>query len=71
MVFLCRSMCVHSSFGISPIRAPVSLSSCKSVAVLGEPAEIRLSISCSVGMNGSPCSLVYFGCIHVLPKYLR
>jgi len=64
-------MCVHWSFSISPILAPVSLSSCRSVAVFGVPADIRVSISVSVGMNGSPFSCVYFGCVHVLPICFR
>ena len=69
MVLLSLSMCVHCSFSISPILAPVSLSSCRSVAVLGEPADIRLSISVSVGMNGILLSCVYFGSFHVLFMY--
>jgi len=60
-------MFTHSVFVASPILAPVSLSSCRSVAVLGVPADIRVSISASVGMNGIPFSCVYRGCVHVLP----
>ena len=52
------SRCVHLRASISPILAPVSLSSCSSAAVFGCPALIRLSISCSVGMKGiSFCSM--------------
>jgi len=69
MVFLSLSMCVHNSFSISPILAPVSLSSCRSVDVFRVPADISVSISVSVGMNGIWFSFVYFGCVHVLPMY--
>jgi len=51
MVFLSWSMCVHLSFSISPMRAPVSLSVWSSVAVFGLAADMRLSISVSVGMK--------------------
>jgi len=52
------SRCCHFKNSISPILAPVSLSSCSSAAVFGCPALIRLSISCSVGMKGSSfCSM--------------
>jgi len=54
----------------SPIRAAVSLMYWSSVAVFCLLAEIRLSISISVGMNGSGISLVYFGDVHVLLRYL-
>ena len=71
IVFRSWSMCVHCSFSISPILAPVSLSSCRSAAVFGLPADIRESISASVGMNGSLLSCVYFGSVHVLFMYRR
>ena len=64
-------MCIHCRVFISPILAPVSFSVCKSVEVLGFPIAIRVSNSCSVGMNGSPLSCVYFGCCHVLPMYFK
>ena len=71
MVFLSGSTFVHSSFSASPILAPVSFNSCRSVAVLGVPACMRVSNSCSVGMNGSVSSMVYCGCVHVLPVCFR
>jgi len=71
MVRLSWSMCVHCSFSISPILAPVSLSICRSVAVFVPADEIRLSISVSVGMNGSVFSWVYLGFVHVLFWLLR
>jgi len=58
-------MCIHLSFSSSPILAAVSLSVCRSVAVFGLPAVISVSSSCSVGMNGSPFSSVYFGGVYV------
>lgn len=64
-------MCIHCSVFISPMRAPVSLSVCSRVAVLSFPCAIRVSSSCSVGMNGSPLSCVYFGHSHVLFMYFR
>ena len=70
IVFLSESMFTHLVFVISPIRAPVSFSSCNSIAVLGVPADISVSISASVGMNGIPFSCVYRGCVHVLPMCL-
>ena len=51
------------------MRDAVSLRYWRSVAVFCLLAEIRLSISISVGMNGSGDSLVYFGGVHVLPMY--
>jgi len=71
IVFLSVSMFVHLVFAISPILAPVSLSICSSVAVFSVPAAIRMSISASVGMNGSVFSSVYFGGVHVLPMCFR
>ena len=71
IVFRSRSMFNHFRRVISPILAPVSLSSCRSVDVLIVPAEIRESISFSVGMCGSLCCLAYFGCVHVFPMYFR
>ena len=71
IVLRSRSMLIHFRRVISPILAPVSLSSCRSVDVLVVPAEIRESISFSVGMYGKPCCLAYFGCVHVLPMYFR
>ena len=67
IVCLCRSKSVHCVWSISPIRAPVSLSSCKSVAVLGAAPDIKASISCSVGMNGIGVSRLYLGFSHVFP----
>ena len=73
MFTVCRvvSTCCHLSFAISPILAAVSFSSCRSVAVFGCPAAIRLSSSSSFGMNGSGSSIVYVGLAHVLPVYFR
>ena len=71
IVLRSRSMFDHFRRSISPILAPVSFSSCRSVEVLVVPEEIRESISFSVGMNGKPCCLAYFGCVQVLPMYLR
>lgn len=71
IVFLSESMFTHLVFAISPILAPVSLSICSSVAVFSVPADIRMSISASVGMNGSVFSSVYFGGVHVLPMCFR
>lgn len=69
MVLLSRSSCVHWSFSISPILAPVSLRVWSSVAVLGLADAIRLSISCSVGMKGIVLSRLYCGLVHVLAMY--
>jgi len=65
------SICDHSRGAISPIRAPVSLSSCMSVAVVGLADAMRLSISCSVGMYGGVNSRLYCGSVHVLFMDLR
>jgi len=51
MVLRSESMCIHFNFSISPILAPVSLSSCSNVAILRLEADISASISCSVGMK--------------------
>ena len=67
IVCLCRSMSVHFAVSTSPILAPVSFSICRSVAVLGAAPAISASISCSVGMNGSFVSRLYFGLFHVFP----
>lgn len=64
-------MSFHCVLEISPIRAPVSFRSCRSVEVLFEPADIRESMSFSVGINGRVDSLLYFGCVHVLPINLK
>jgi len=71
IVLLSKSISVHFRRAISPILAPVSLSSCKSVAVFGVAEHIKESSSFSVGINGNLCSLEYFGGCHVLPKNLR
>jgi len=65
------STCVHFKNSVSPILAPVSLSSCRSAAVFGLPALIRLSISCSVGMKGISFCSMYFGGVHVLPMNFK
>jgi len=70
-VLLSKSISVHFSRSISPILAPVSLSSCKGVVVFGVPEHIKESSSFSVGINGNLCSLAYFGGCHVLCKKLR
>ena len=64
------SMCVHFRLSISPILAPVSLSSCRSADVFFPLADISVSISVSVGMKGSSLCFAYVGCVHVLPMYL-
>ena len=51
-------MSVHFVRAISPILAPVSLSSCKSVEVFVVPANISESSSISVGMNGNVSSFL-------------
>ena len=71
IVLLSRSMSVHLARAISPILAPVSLSSCSRVDVFIVPAVIRESISFSVGMNGKPSSLVYLGLFHSLFMYFK
>jgi hypothetical protein len=58
------SSCFHVRFSTSPIRAPVSLSICKSVAVIGRAEAMRVSISASVGMNGIRLSRLYMGAFH-------
>jgi len=60
-------MSAHFSLSISPIRAPVSFSSCKSVEVFVVPDAIRESTSFSVGMKGIFDCIVYFGFVHVFP----
>lgn len=64
-------MCCHCSFVASPILAPVSFMSCRAVAKVFDAPLIRLSISCSVGMNGSSVVSVYLGRSHVLFMYFR
>ena len=56
----------HFSIVASLILMPVSFSVCRSVAVFFPHAPISWSISCSVGINGSLLSGVYFGCFHFL-----
>ena len=64
-------MCTHLRNSVSPILAPVSLISCRRVAVFGAADAISMSNSSSVGMNGSPVFSVYFGFCHFLPMNLR
>ena len=64
-VLFCRFMSVHFSSCASPILIPVSLSSCRSVASLCLHDAIKMSISDSVGINGSVSSALYFGCSHL------
>lgn len=56
-VFLSRSKSIHVSIWASPILAPVSFRSCRTVDILLLHDAIKMSISCSVGMNG-----IYFSC---------
>ena len=67
MVLRSRSMSIHFSIVASPIRAPVSFSSCRSAALFVPDAVISWSISCSVGMKGILSSGLYVGFSHVLP----
>ena len=67
MLLFLKSMSIHLAVDISPILAPVSFRSWSSVAVFAEPADISVSISFSVGMNGIRDSFVYFGFIHFFP----
>jgi len=51
MVFLSESMFIHSILFASPLRMAVSLSSDRKVQRFFGAAEIKESISCSVGTN--------------------
>jgi len=53
MVLLPMSICFHVMLFASPALIPVSLSSCRKVAVFFPHPSIKASISCSVGMKGS------------------
>jgi hypothetical protein len=70
IVFLWVSKSIHFNILASPMRTPVSFSSCRSDAVLMFADAIRESISCSVGMNGSFCSFLNFGFSHFAPMNL-
>ena len=64
-------MSVHCSFLLSSVLIPVSLSICRSATKSFFVADaIKMSNSCSVGMNGSLSSFLYFGGFHFLSKYL-
>ena len=70
-IFRSVSMCVVVSCVSSPILIPVSFSVCSMAAnILLLPA-MSMSISCSVGMNGSFWLIAYFGGVHVFPMECR
>ena len=66
IVLRCTSRSSAVSCVNSPILIPVSLSVCRIVAVSFPHDAIRMSISCSVGMNGSFCTVTYRGGFHVI-----
>ena len=65
-VFLSVPRFVHVRSTSSPIRIPVSLRVWSTVDVTFPHPEISMSISCSVGMNGSFVVVMYFGGVHVI-----
>lgn len=70
LIVLFGFMSVHCSFLLSSVLIPVSLSICRSATKSFFVADaIKMSNSCSVGMNGSLSSFLYFGGFHFLPKY--
>ncbi len=70
-IFRSVSMSVAVNCVSSPILIPVSLSVCSMAASILLLPAISMSISCSVGMNGSFSLVVYFGGVHVFPMKRR
>ena len=66
-VLFSKSKSVHWSMKASPHRMPVSLSSCRKVAVFLLQLAIKLFTSSSVGMKGSFLTALYFGLLQVFP----
>jgi len=52
MMLACRSMSIHFSLSISPIRAAVSLAICRAMLTFFELPDINWSISLSRGIKG-------------------
>ena len=72
IVFCSLFMSVHLSFVSSSVLMPVSFRICMLTACLWVCADaMSWSISCSVGMNGNLCSVLYLGLSHVLPMNFR
>lgn len=53
IVLFTKSTSVHFRFQASPALMPVSFSNCRKAEVLGPHPFMRVSSSCSVGMNGN------------------
>ena len=65
-MLLSESMFIQSSRFASPLRIAVSLRSNRKVESYLGAAEIKESISCSVGMKGMLSETVHLGGVHVV-----